>query len=787
MTPDRWQQINDLFAEALRRGTGERTAYLDGACNSDQALRSEVEHLFEQDAGAERDGFLVASRAIPLSTLLAVRPQARREGLRIGPYEVRELIARGGMGDVYRATRVDDYRQEVAIKLLRPGLNSDEFLARFQTERQVLAGLQHPHIARLLDGGTTEDGLPYLVMEYIDGQPIDRHCDARQLSLRDRVQLFRLVCLAVQHAHEQTIVHRDRKPGNVLVTADGTPRLTDFGLAKQLADVGQTHTGEVLGTPSYMAPEQARSRLDAIGPRTDIYGLGALLYHLLTGHAPFKGATLHDTLEQVCSQEPVSPARLIARLPRDLDTITLKCLQKDPGRRYASAAELADDLGRFLEGVPIKARPIGPVERLIRWCRRNAKVAGLLAALVVVLVSGISALTVLWLVARAEKKEADRQRLRAEARQELARRTVDDLLRMAEKWMDHEPGMTSDQLEALEKALATYHELAREDSRDPRLRFRTAQAYHFVARIQARLGRHDRAEEALGQQIVLLEELVTELPDEPKYRYDLFHCLQARQGALGNLGRLSELEEVVRRSHALIEEMVRDFPDQPLYRDSLAHSHIHMGSMLARRGQLREAVASYREGVRVAQALVREYPNWRRQPFFGRNVGGNRRSLASVQIQMGQLDQAEESYRLALADYRQVLRLNPEDPNSQGEVAGVLSDLGNLLRKRSRLAQAQECYQEALSLWEKLARSYPRVPSHPFLAAQMCSALGQLHHDAGRPQQAEEAFGRAITTLEQLLAKHPHLKYLSDELARLLTTCPLTHLRNPTRARQLAR
>jgi tetratricopeptide (TPR) repeat protein len=342
-------------------------------------------------------------------------------GRRIGPYLIQQCVGSGGMGSVYRALRDDDYRQQVAVKVIRPGLDSDEILRRFRTERQVLAELQHAHIARLLDGGTTGDGRPYFVMEYIDGEPMDRYCDRHQLDTRERLRLLLTVCAAVQHAHQRGVLHRDLKPGNVLVTADGTPMVTDFGLAKRLEGQAgpspaaeQTPSGAILGTPSYMAPEQAGGKA---GPAADVYALGAILYELLTNQPPFQAATPVDTLLAVLSAEPVPPRRLQPKVARDLETICLKCLHKEPERRYASVAALADDLRRFLEGEAIQARPVGRIERLWRWCRRKPALAAAAAcALLAVLIAGFFA----YQAHRTEKELRASQRQHAEEKALLA-------------------------------------------------------------------------------------------------------------------------------------------------------------------------------------------------------------------------------------------------------------------------------------------------------------------------------------------------------------------------------
>jgi tRNA A-37 threonylcarbamoyl transferase component Bud32 len=408
MTPERYRYLGELFDQARGLPPAQRAAFLQQVCADDLSLREELERLLAHHEHAQGEVLwqlpcpvnakaLLAEEEAPTlpGPSLAPVPEDALVGQRVGPYLVEQRLGHGGMGTVYRARREDSYRQQVAIKVIRPGLDTEELLHRFRTERQVLADLQHAHIARLLDGGSTEDGRPFFVMEYIDGEPLDRYCEGRQLGTRERLRLLLAVCAAVHHAHERGVVHRDLKPGNVLVTADGTAKVTDFGLAKRLeggdGGAGPTQSGAVLGTPSYMASEQAAGKGKAVGPATDVYAVGAILYELLTGRPPFRADTPLDTLLQVLEAEPVPPGRFHPKLPRDLETICLKCLQKDPARRYASAAELADDLRRFLDGEPIRARPVGRAERLWRWCRRRPAAAALLA-LAILLPHGAAAL-----------------------------------------------------------------------------------------------------------------------------------------------------------------------------------------------------------------------------------------------------------------------------------------------------------------------------------------------------------------------------------------------------------
>jgi WD40 repeat protein/tRNA A-37 threonylcarbamoyl transferase component Bud32 len=293
-------------------------------------------------------------------------------------YEIISELGRGGMGVVYKARQVK-LNRVVALKMIVSGAHAGETdLARFRTEAEAIARLQHPNIVQIYEVNE-QGGLPYFSLEFCAGGSLERKLNGTPLPPREAAQLVETLARAMAAAHQKGVIHRDLKPANVLLAEDGTPKITDFGLAKKLDEAGRTASGAVLGTPSYMAPEQAGGKNREVGPPADVYALGAILYECLTGRPPFRAATALDTLMQVVADEPVPPTQLQSKTPRDLETITLKCLQKDPRGRYGSAQALADDLGRYLKGEPIQARPVGPAERLWRWCQRNWAVAALLA------------------------------------------------------------------------------------------------------------------------------------------------------------------------------------------------------------------------------------------------------------------------------------------------------------------------------------------------------------------------------------------------------------------------
>jgi hypothetical protein len=405
MTPERLARIRALYEQAVEMDTSGREALLDRECR-EQDLRREVELLLgarEHVPGWLNEPPLAAARREAAASLPPVM-----EGRLLGGYRIVREIGRGGMGSVYLAERSDGaFHKQAAIKLVKSGMNTAEIVERFRRERDILASLDHPNIARLLDGGTTEDGLPYFVMEYVDGQPILRWCNERKLSITQRLELFEGVCAAVQYAHQRLVVHRDLKPANILVTSDGKVKLLDFGIAKLLGDETtgepvQTQTMLRLLTPDYASPEQVIG--DNITTLSDVYSLGVVLYELLTGQRPYHllSSAMHEVARIVAEEEPTRPSVVVAsteaalrkRLEGDLDSITMTALQKQPTRRYTSVESFKDDIRRHLEKRPVMAREDSVWYRLNRFVHRNPGVVAAGALLVVSMFAGL--LTTLW-------------------------------------------------------------------------------------------------------------------------------------------------------------------------------------------------------------------------------------------------------------------------------------------------------------------------------------------------------------------------------------------------------
>ncbi len=435
MQAERWKRVEALLDAALDLEGNERAAYLNNACSGDPELRAEVERLLESCDRAEH---LLAKPAPEMCPALFATPlpAGPAPADRIGPYRIVGEAGRGGMGVVYLADRADEqFEQRVALKLIRRGFDEPHLVRRFFEERQILASLNHPHIARLADGGLTSDGLPWFAMEYVEGTPIDDYADARRLSIEQRLRLFLDVCDAVQYAHRNLVVHRDLKPSNILVTAEGTVKLLDFGIAKLLAhgegDTTLTQTGERVLTPDYASPEQVRG--EPITVASDVYSLGVVLYELLTGTRPYHAASPFEVERVIIETEPerlsavldrdgargaaarsTTPERLRRRLRGDLDTIALTALRKEPSRRYASVEQLAGDVQRHLDGLPVTARRDTWAYRAGKFVRRHPLPVAASAALLVVL-TGFSIFTALQSARiQAETERTAQERDRAE-------------------------------------------------------------------------------------------------------------------------------------------------------------------------------------------------------------------------------------------------------------------------------------------------------------------------------------------------------------------------------------
>lgn len=518
MTAGRWQLIRNTFELALEYEAAERDRIIELMCGDDTESIAEVRKMIAADEAAE-DFLETPAAELGAKTIL---------GARVGSYQILEEIGRGGMGTVYRAIRADDeFRKQVAIKVVAYA-DHGELLDRFKQERQILANLDHPYIAKLLDGGTTEDGRPYLVMEFVQGLPIDQYCTQRNLSLTERIELFRKVCSAVHHAHRNDIVHRDLKPGNILVTADGTPKMLDFGIAKILRaellpfSPVMTRTGMRPMTVDYASPEQIRA--ESITASSDVYTLGVILYELLTGQSPYgaRGNEQIDVVRRICDTPPDppsksrrtvllpanlslperSPQHLARKLRGDLDAIVLKTLAKSPQDRYSSAEALANDLGRYLAGYPVAAREKDFLYQLSKRVTRRSVVL-IASTAVLLLTAGIVAEEV-----RLREQRTDQLRLAAALLGTDGPPGVEDLARVRQ-FLDAAP---REDTRLLARLYARLGELQSADPQAAAQSFR--QSLDLVSRVETKIALAD-AEAARGDSAAATEAFRQLLPEAP--------------------------------------------------------------------------------------------------------------------------------------------------------------------------------------------------------------------------------------------------------------------------------
>jgi len=604
MTPgaktDRWKLIQDIFQAAIEIPSSERSEYLDRACAGDRELRSEVASLLENDS-VDTDTL----HSVVASDLkgLAEAADGREIGLRVGPYRLVRELDSGGMGIVYLAVRSDDqYFQIVAVKMVRKGMESPALLQRFRAERQILATLTHPNIGAILDGGETEDGRPYIVMEYVEGQPITQASETRALSIRQRVELFRSVCSAVQYAHEKLVIHRDIKPSNVLVTSEGIVKLIDFGISKPLApelipgEFVPTEGGQRLFTPDYASPEQLLGQ--TLTTATDIYSLGVLLFELLTGSRPYTLRDLSPGVAEriVCEHENRKPStvREISKRTRkdlagDLDTIVLKAMDKDQSRRYPSANDLDQDLLRFLEGKPILAKRATPFYRLRKFVQRHTTAALMACVTLMVLVAAI-------LFDSRQSRVANR---RMEQVQTYADSAVSDL---AEK-LQQSSASVETQAALFQSALTSLDRLRQSSGDDPRLLLRLSRAYVRVGDLEgspfvANLGNSRVAVTSYREALRAATEARARLPGEESTKA----VIEAhdRLGAIAFfLGDIPAAHDNYYRSLAVAQDFRQQKPDDPVRRRLLAMSYARLGDLQLDNLETDQALKSFHDALEI--------------------------------------------------------------------------------------------------------------------------------------------------------------------------------------------
>jgi tetratricopeptide (TPR) repeat protein len=708
-------------------------------------------------------------------------------------YEILGELGRGGMGVVYKA-RQKGLNRLVAVKMILGAQHaSPEVLARFRAEAEVIARLQHPNVVQVHAVGE-QDGRPYFALELLDGGSLNRQLAGTPLPARPAAQLVETLARAVHAAHERGVIHRDLKPANVLLARSDpqhgiplgsppgeaacyVPKITDFGLAKLVGgDAGQTQTGAVLGTPSYMAPEQAHGDHAQVGPASDVYALGAILYECLTGRPPFRTATALDTLELVRTADPVPPRRLQPGLPRDLETVCLKCLRKAPGQRYASARDLADDLRRFRNGEPIHARPVGAGERVLKWVRRHPAAATAaavsIASIVVLFGGGLLSNAALRQANRETQERADEAEheraaalaewRRAEDNFQLALDAVERMLtRVAEGPLAAVPQAEPVRRSLLEDARAFYEAFLRQKQQDSKLRAETARAYARLARVNLLLGQTRPAEEAYEQAVGRLEALAAEAPADAVYRYELAECYVNRGTLRRDTRGMAEAEKDYVRARDLEARLLADFPDEPRYQTALALTYSNLGIVYRNTQRFREAEGAYRKALGLQEPLAAALPNdGPRQ----RAVGLTQNNLGNLYWSLGRLPEAETAFRAAVGRQKPLVERFPSDPTYLEDLANAQANLGGLLQTRGQPSAAEEEYRQAVAALTRLVADFPAMPRYRQNLGRSYFNLGTLLESTA-PAEAEKGYRRSLELRERLVRDAPERFDFASDLA----------------------
>jgi serine/threonine-protein kinase len=695
-------------------------------------------------------------------------------GLPFGDYELLEELGRGGMGVVYRA-RQTSLGREVALKVMRPGDGGAE-ARRLRNEAETAAGLDHPNIVPVYEVGE-HGGQPFFSMKLVAGGSLA----AARKDARDAARLVATVARAVHYAHQRGVLHRDLKPANILLDERGEPHVTDFGLARRAeADSSLTQSGAPVGTPAYMAPEQAAGRRDAITTATDVHGLGAVLYALLTGRPPFRAETLLETLEQVKGREPEPPRASNPKVDRDLETVCLKCLQKEPGQRYPSALALAEDLERWLRGEPIQARPVGPAARLWRWCRRQPVPAALAAALLLAVAAGIALVVWQWRRAEDNLVEADDLRREAVAREaeveagfRLAHDAVKDLSGFGRQGLLEAHGLEPLQRELLLKARAYYRTFLEQRGHDPALRYESAEASAWVADLTRRIGAPAEALDAYRRALAQYDELARQEPDSIPLRRQRAKLHNHIGAVLDALGRRGEALDEVRRARALLDEGLRKWPGDPRLEDELAITYHNLAVNQAAK-EPAAALASYKLARGLSERLLRARPN---DPDLQARLANTLNNVGILLMTQGRLADALDPLREAVALRDRLARRFPDNPAWQAALAQSLCDVGDCLRGRGLHEEGMENLRKARGILERLAVVSPHVTLYRLRLGLCQLGIGVVCLADGDAAEALAALRQARAVLQQLAGEHPNVPEYQARLEQVHLNIAQAHSR----------
>ncbi len=732
-------------------------------------------------------------------------------------YTLTTLHAKGGIGQVWRAHDAQLGR-DIALKELQPERARDARLRRyFVTEAQVTGQLEHPGIVPVYElTQPAGDGLPFYTMRFVQGRTLTAATHAYHekrkagkagpLDLRELLDAFMKACQTVAYAHARGVIHRDLKGQNIILGDFGEVIVLDWGFAKVLGQpepdlasppvvlpeqeaANGTLPGEVIGTPAYMAPEQAEGRLDRLDSRTDVYGLGAILYEILADQPPFTGADQQDVLRRVRADQPTRPRTLHAEVPPALEAVCLKALAKQPSERYPSAADLARDVQQWLADEPVTAYRESLMTRLGRWGRRHRTAvagggAGLAAAVVF--------LAVLAAVIEhgrrqsiAEQHHTEEARQAAVAARRKTRAALDEVGSEAiNTLLTKQKELTPAHKKFLRKMLAFYEEFAEEKGVSPETRREVADAHVRMGRIRYKLGEYQEAETAYGRARELYARLAADFPDVPEYRQELANNDNSLGALLQTTSRLKEAEAAYQNALALQTKLAADFPDVPQYQLDLARSHNNLGVLREATDRPKEAAAAYQNALAIKKHLADTFPH---EPQYRWDLARGYNSLANLLVNTGRFKEAETAYRNALAIQEQLTDKFPTESLYRKNLAQSQNSLGTLLQGTDRPKEAEKLYREARASFRRLADDFRAVPEYRDNLALCDNNLGKLLQDTGRPEEAARVYQDALALQTKLAADSPGVSDYQNDLARTMVNMAmlLSDTKKFSRAREL--
>lgn len=787
LSTERYAKAKKIFFAALDLDVAKHTEFVRVRCGEDAELRREVELLLAVRGDA---GDFLESPAFE-----TVYGYENLENKIIGGYRLIREVGDGGMGVVFLAEKNDpEFRRRVALKIVKTDLCSKKIFKRFNLERRILAQLEHPNIAHLVDGGKNRDGLPYLVMEYVEGVPLTEYAEKNNLSLKKRLQLFRQVCAAVSFAHRNAVIHRDLKPSNILVTADGKVKLLDFGIAKLLsADTlrrSETATTFRAMTPEFASPEQIKG--EPVTTASDIYSLGVVLYKLLTGIHPYKtnGENWNEIVRNACEVEPTRPSSLLLShsenkqktkesiimpqaLRGDLDNIVLKALRKTPDRRYSSVEQFSEDLRRHLKGLPVSARPNTLFYRTQKFVSRNRLPAALSVLAILAMLGGIVAAS--WQAGRAE-----RERARAERRFQDVRTLVNSF--MFELNDEILKGQTQGRELVVRRALEYLSHLAAEPRDDPSLQRELAAAYLKIGDIQGKpyspnLGNTEGAIESYQKAISILESLLNSFPEENKIQRDLALAYSSIGSVLETRkGENREAIQYLEKSRDLLEALIIAEPENPQYRRMLANVFKFIGD--ATHDSHDKKVEAYQKALNLSQELLALQPASVRDLTAAascyQRIGTAFKNVADVldKKELNKTPEAIENYHRilknfdnALTVYQNLMRLEPENTRHRRNAADILAMSLPIRASLGDKNGVTNSYQTAIEIFEKLSADDPKNFEArldiAFTQDYMCRSLVKLNeiNEASRFCRKAIESGRFLYALDPANEEVCHFVY----------------------------